>query len=206
MTQEHSDDCECGCHEGSGPELYPPYAALGIVGFILVAISMLISGMGYILAFMQGDIMWNPSFNTVCIYVFFITAICLFVLSAYGLYRGVYAESLFFVIYGVFTIVLACTQQETIISPETMRMVNVLFGILFLIPVLVFILSKEGLLTIGVLTFVVTLFACEIAESISGDIGLFILGIGSIICGAIFAYIATANLLYAESGKNMPLF
>lgn len=203
QSHAHEHECDCGCESG----VYPPYIGIGTVGFILVAISMIIAGVLYIISFYHnGDISWDPGLRTLCIYVYAITGVCLLVLAAYGIFTGIYVESVLFVIFATLTFAMFFVASNGDVSDATMHLVDFALAILMLIPAIVFILNREGLLALATFAYAIGLLTSEVISFVDAPSSALIFGIGAVIGGVLFAYIATANLLYAEGGYELPLF
>lgn len=172
-------------------------------GFILLAISMIVSGILYIAGFMHdGDILWEGGyFAYVVLIAYRVTGVALIIVAAYGLSKKVYAESLFFVINAVFMIVVSLCSEGQELSDEAMMLVDVSLGLLLLIPVAIFVLRKQILLTIAGVLYIFANLGCEVCGS---PADCMVYGIPALIAGIVFAYIALYFLVKTETRFDLP--
>lgn len=214
MTHSHDHECDCGCddhcdcneHSGGEGGVYPPYLTVGTIGFILLAIPMLISGIMNIISFSHdGNVYWDPSIRTVCLYIYAICGICLLIVAAYGFLTGIYAESVLFVIYAVFVLMLFFVVKDTGFTDNATHLVDFTFGVLLLIPMIAFILNKEAILSLATFAYAGGLIISEIITYSNMTTSVMVFGVGAIIAAVLFIYIAIANFLYAEGGYELPL-
>ena len=201
MTEEISHDRgECGCDDIRNNN---HYFVVGVAGFALLALMLVYDGMLYIGT--ANDQTWAIDFQTMFTTFQSVAVIFAALAAIYGFLGGIHAKSLLLVLVatevGAF-IVLG--NAGFTINTDRYMLIDILIAVFILMPAAVFIIKKERLLAVACIIFAIGLSISYLFPDINSGVTFF--GATALVSGLIFAYISLANMIFIETGKELPVF